>query len=92
MVPHRQAGADRGKDSADGASRVRPAGVNGAEAEHDGRGNDGKRAQHDLGDVQAAGALQFTEEQPSPENADERVSVPQEERRWKGRRREWQRR
>ena len=39
--------------------------------------DDGERAEHDLGDVFAAGALQLAEEQAAPEDADEGVGVPQ---------------
>ena len=74
-----QAGTNGSKDAANRAV-VRAACVNGAEAEHDGCGNNGERSENDLGDVLAAGALQLAEEEPAPEDADEGVGIPK----WKG--------
>jgi hypothetical protein len=55
------------------------AGLDGAEAEHDGGGNDGKGTEDDFGDVLAGGAFEFAEEKASPEDADEGVGVPEGE-------------
>src|SRR6185503_18347212 len=49
--------------------------LDGAEAEHDGSGNDGKRANDDFGDVLAACAFEFAKEGASPEDADDGKSV-----------------
>ena len=56
------------------------AAVDGAEAEHDGGGDDGECAEQDLGDVFRAGAFQFAEQQAPPEDADQRVGVPERKR------------
>ena len=73
----KQACTDGGEDAASGAAGVCTLTVNGAETEHDGGGDDGKRAENDFGDILAAGAFQFAEEEAAPENSDERVGVPQ---------------
>ena len=74
-----EAGAGGGENAACGTAACGPLAVHGAEAEHDGRGNDGERAEHDFGDVLGARAFQFAEQQAAPEDADERVGVPQGE-------------
>ncbi len=57
--------------------RVRAAQIDGAESEHDRGGHNRRRAQHHLQHIARASALQLTEEQPPPKDADERIGVPQ---------------
>jgi hypothetical protein len=42
--------------------------MNGAEAEHHCGGNNGQRAEHDLGDIFSAGTLELAEEQAAPQD------------------------
>ena len=71
-----EAGAEGGEDAGGGTPGVRPAGVEGGEAEQHGGGDDGGGAENDFGDVARAGAFELAEEQAAPENADEGVGVP----------------
>ena len=74
-----QARAERGEDAAERVGRGLAAVLHGAEAEHDRGDDDGQSAEEDFGDVARAGAFQFAEEQASPEDADQRVGVPEGE-------------
>ena len=67
----KQAGSGRGQDAAHRVLGVRPTALDGAEAQHDGCAHDGQRAEDHLGDVLPAGAFQFAEQDPAPENADQ---------------------
>ena len=53
--------------------------MDGAEAEQDGGDDDGHSAQHNLGDGAAAGAFKLAEKNAAPQQADQRVGVPERE-------------
>ena len=53
--------------------------LNGAKAEHDRRRHDADGAANNLGDIFCRRSLKFAEQQPAPEQPDQRVGVPEGE-------------
>jgi hypothetical protein len=72
-----QAGSHRGQDAIYSMPRVTRIPVNRAEAKQHRSGYNCECSEHNLGDISPTRALQLTKENASPEDADERVCVPQ---------------
>src|SRR5260370_32254208 len=75
--PPQNAGAEGRENSGDGALGGGCGDLEGREPEHDGGDDDGGGSAEDAGPVGCASAAQFVEEEPSPEEADETVGVPE---------------
>jgi hypothetical protein len=71
------AGGEGGDDAAQRVSTAGGGAVNRGEAEQDGSGDDGDGAEHDAQGGARSRALELAEEQAAPEQAEERVRVPQ---------------
>ena len=77
MVPQSRLAPSAARMPPSACVGVRAARLDGAEAQHDCRDHNCQRAQQHLCDILRARASQFAEQQPAPENADQRIGVPQ---------------